>query len=322
MHTTIMVIAEQRQGELKEVSLEAVAAARSIAKEGEKVIAAVLGSGMDAVAQTVATSGVDQVLVVDSELLLNYTYDSYKHALIALIEEAKPDVVVGAYTSQGMDLYPGLAAFLQRPIVADSISMQRKDGGLMVTRQLYGGKIETEYSVPFPCIISVRQAVHKPLPAGNAAEIRKVEVDFSNVRARTSVKGYETPPKEDVDIEKAKIVISVGRGIEKQENLPVFEELVKNVDGSVLAGSRPIIDNGWLPKGRQVGVSGKTVKPKLYIALGISGAIQHLSGMTGSEFIVAVNRDKDAPIFKIANIGIVDDIFKFVPALVSELKKS
>ncbi len=318
---TILVVCEQRQGELKDVSLELVAAAKGAAKDGERVVAAVLGSGIEAVAQAVAVHGADEVLAVDNGQLLNYTYDAYKHALLKVIEELKPDIVLSAYTSQGMDLFPGIAAATGTPMLSDCISLSRDGDRVRARRQLYGGKIEAGYSLPVPCIITIRQASFAALPEQKPAHVTKKEIDFAGVSLRTAVKGYETPPKEDVDIEKAKIVISVGRGIEKKENLPVFEELVKSIDGAVLAGSRPIIDNGWLPKGRQVGVSGKTVKPKLYVALGISGAIQHLSGMSGSEVIVAVNRDKDAPIFKAANIGIVDDIFKLVPALVNELRK-
>ncbi len=319
---TMLVVCEQRQGELKDVSLEMIAAARKTASEGEKVIALVMGSGVEKVAQFVAAHGPDEVVLVDRSELLYYTYDAYKHVLLNAIREARPEVVLSSYTSQGMDLFPGLAASTGMAMLSDCVNLSKKEGALSATRQLYGGKIEANYSLPLPCIVTVRQGAYTALPPQTPAPVRKEEVDFAGVELRTKVSGYETPPKEDVDIEKAKIVVSVGRGIEKKENLPVFEELVKSIDGAVLAGSRPIIDNGWLPKGRQVGVSGKTVRPKLYVALGISGAIQHLSGMSGSELIVAVNKDRDAPIFKVANIGVVDDIFKFVPALISELKKN
>lgn len=318
---TVLVVAEQRQNELREVTFETIAAGRKIAGAGEKVAVLVIGSGIDSLAEALATAGTDEIIMIDSESLQFYTYDAYRHALLAAIAELKPDVVLSAYTSQGMDLFPGLAVAAGLPMLADCSSIEREGDRLKAVRQLYGGKIEAEYSIPVPCIVTVRQGAFSPLDAQKNAPVRRMEVDFSGIQFRTKVSGYAAPPKEDVDIEKAKIVVSVGRGIEKQENLKMFEELAASIDGAVLAGSRPIIDNGWLPKGRQVGVSGKTVRPKLYIALGISGAIQHISGMSGSEFIVAVNKDRDAPIFKVANVGVVDDIFKVVPALLKELKK-
>lgn len=318
---TVLVVCEQRQNEIREISYEAVGAGRSIASGGEKVIALLLGSGTSKLAVEIAARGPDEVVSIDSPALQNYTYDAYRHAILSALNELSPEVVVSANTSQAMDLFPGVAVAAGLPMLPDCIELARKDGTLTAVRQLYGGKIEAGYALDEPCVVTIRQGVYPAPEAEKGAPVRVLSVDLSSVKPRTTVKGYATPTKEDVDIEKARIVVSVGRGIEKQENLPVFEELVSSIDGAVLAGSRPIIDSGWLPKGRQVGVSGKTVRPKLYLALGISGAIQHISGMSGSEFIVAVNRDRDAPIFKVANVGIVDDIFKVVPALVKELKK-
>ena len=318
---TILVICEQRQGELKAVSLEAIAAARKFAAADEGVTALLLGSGIQAAEAQVASHGADNVVVVESPELQYYNYDAYKHAALAVMADVKPDIVVAAHTSQCMDFAPGLAVAAGIPMLSDCSGIERSGRELTAGRQLYGGKIEASYSLPLPCMVTVRQGSFPALPEGRQCEVKKRAVDFSGVMMRTAVRGYESPPKEDVDIEKARVIVSVGRGIEKKENLPAFEELVKCISGAVLAGSRPIIDNGWLPRGRQIGVSGKTVRPKLYIALGISGAIQHLSGMAGSEFIVAVNKDREAPIFKVANVGIADDIFKVVPALVSELKK-
>ncbi len=316
----ILVVCEQRQGELKETSLEAMAAAVSVAG-GEKVHALLIGSGIEGLAQAVARGGADEVVIADSPELTCYTYDLYRAVVLKAVGDISPSVVIAGHTSQGMDFFPGLAASAGMPMLSDCVKLSRSGDGIEAARQLYGGKIEVRYALPVPCVLTVRQGAFSSVMAGKEAEVRKMQVDLGSASARTEVTGYETPPKEDVDIEKAKIVVSVGRGIEKKENLPVFEELVSSIDGAVLAASRPVIDNGWLPKGRQVGVSGKTVRPKLYLALGISGAIQHLSGMSGSEFVVAVNRDKDAPIFKVADIGVVEDIFKIVPALVNEMKK-
>ena len=308
----LLCIIEQRYGKIIESSLETVGAARAL---GGHVTALLPGEVEEKAA--LEKCGADEVVIVKGEGLKNYTYRPYRDVLLSYIESIKPDAVIGEHTSQGMDLYPGVALRASMPYLPDCISISSGDMGLSAVRQIYGGKIEAVYSVPGRCFITIRPGAFKPVEG--AATLRIDEAQVNQSSGSTFV-AYRSPPKEDVDIEKAKIVVAVGRGIEKQENLKLFEELVKRLDGAVLAGSRPIIDSGWLPKGRQVGVSGKTVKPKLYLALGISGAIQHLSGMMDSELIVAVNKDREAPIFKVAHIGIVDDIFKFVPAFMKELE--
>lgn len=315
-----MVVAQQRGGELNETTLECIGAAREIAGAGGRVTVLAVGHRTEGVVAKLSECDCDSIVYVDNPVLQDYTYDAYREVLKRVIERVKPEIILAPYTSLGMDLYPGLSVEMDIPLISDCISMKREDGKVIARRQLYGGKIEADYSVDGRCILTVRPGTQRKCGSGRPSKAAET-VDLAGLHARTSVVGYETPPKEDVEIDKARIVISVGRGIEKKENLPLFEDLVRHIDGAVLAGSRPVIDSGWLPKGRQVGVSGKTVKPKLYIALGISGAIQHLSGMSGSEFIVAVNRDRDAPIFKVANVGIVDDIFKFVPALINQLGK-
>ncbi len=317
--TEILVVAEQREGVLKDVSLENISLARELAGDDGKVTVLAMGSGIRTVGERLSVTNADVVLIADDPHLKDYTYDAYRHVLKKVAEERRPDVIIGGHTSLGMDFFPGISVALDMGVATDCVRAVRNGGIVTVTRQLYGGKIDGEFSVEGACIITMRPGVCKPCSGGSVSPT-PFAADFSDLKNRTSVRGYEKPPREDVDIEKAKIVVSVGRGIEKKENLPIFEELVNSLNGSVLAGSRPVIDSGWLPKGRQVGVSGKTVKPRLYLALGISGAIQHLSGMSGSDFIVAVNKDRDAPIFKVANVGVVDDIFKVVPAIVKELK--
>ena len=315
----ILVVAEQREGVLKDVSLENIALARELSGEDWKVAVLAMGCGLETVEDRLSRTPVDILLIADDPILKDYTYDAYRHALKSVVEERKPDIIIGSHSSLGMDFFPGISIALDVPVITDCIRAVRSERTVRATRQLYGGKIECEFSVVDRCILTVRPGAYQPCGEGTVSA-SAAKIDFSGVKTRTTVTGYERPPREDVDIEKAKIVVSVGRGIEKKENLPVFEELVTSMDGAVLAGSRPVIDSGWLPKGSQVGVSGKTVKPKLYLALGISGAIQHLSGMSGSDFIVAVNKDRDAPIFKVANVGVVDDIFKVVPAIVKELR--
>lgn len=307
----VLVMIEHREGVVSEASLEAIGAARQV---GDSVVA-ILPSGRSAIPDM---CGADELLVVENEVLNDYNYGLYRDTLIHYMNELHPDAVMGAHTSVGMDLYPGVAAKAGIPYLPDCTSISVEGGKIKGVRQIYGGKIEAEYAANPPCIISTRPGVFKQV--SSKAQVREEKIQLGQASGALHT-GFRMPPKEDVDIERARVVVAVGRGIEKQENLKMVEELVSCLDGAVLAGSRPIIDSGWLPKGRQVGVSGKVVKPKLYLALGISGAIQHLSGMSESELIVAVNRDREAPIFKVAHIGIVDDIFKFVPALTQELRK-
>ena len=316
----IIVVAEQRDDVLKDATLENITLARKLAGGNGRVAVLLIGDALSSSARTLSEADADELLIVRNGMLRNYTYDAYKFAISRVVSEKEFDLIIAPYTSLGMDLYPGLSVAIDVPLVSDCTGAEIKDGVVVARRQLYGGKLEADFSVEGRCILTARPGISKPC-GGGRPETTELNIDMESVKARTRVEGYEIPPREDVDIEKAKIIVSVGRGIEKKENLPAFEELVKEIDGAVLAGSRPVIDSGWLPKGRQVGVSGKTVKPKLYMAFGISGAIQHLSGMSGSDFIVAVNKDRDAPIFKVANVGIVDDIFKVAPALVKELKK-
>jgi electron transfer flavoprotein alpha subunit len=318
--TEIMVVGEQRGDMLKDATLENISLARTLAGKGGTVTVLLLGQGLRSSVEVLLKADADELLVAEDEKLRDYSYDAYKFAVGSVAAKREPDVIVAPYTSLGMDLYPGLSAALDLPLISDCVGAERSGGAIAAKRQLYGGKLEAVYRAEGRCILTVRPGSFKPCGNGSPART-DLRLDMTGVQPRTRVLGYETPPREDVEIEKAKIIISVGRGIEKKENLPVFEELVREIDGAVLAGSRPVIDSGWLPKGRQVGVSGKTVRPKLYIAFGISGAIQHLSGMSGSDFIVAVNKDRDAPIFNVANVGIVDDIFKVAPAIIREIKK-
>jgi len=314
-----MVVAEQRQGTVRDVTLENIALASSLAGGG-RVTVLLLGKGIKAAAEGLLKSGADEIIAVEGPALEYYTYDCFSEVIETHVRKLRPELIISGYTSLGMDLFPGIAVSLGWPHMADCMNVRVEGGRIRAVRQMYGGKIEADISAPLPGVITVRPGSVRAVAAEKEGVLQFVEYTPGS-RPRTEAGGYSNPPKEDVEIEKAKIIVAVGRGIEKKENLPLFEELASLIGGAVLAGSRPIIDNGWLPKGRQVGVSGKTVKPKLYLAIGISGAIQHLTGMSDSELIVAINKDREAPIFKVADIGIQDDLFKIVPALIRELKK-
>jgi electron transfer flavoprotein alpha subunit len=315
----ILVIAEQREGKLNRASWEAVAAAQ---QAGGPVKIAVPGAGVDALASELAAAEVEEVLAVEAEALGDYTSDGYVMALAALIEQEKPERVFFAHTYQTRDFAPALAARLGRSLITDVTAI--KDGGAYV-RPVFQGKLNADVTAegPAPHLVTIQIGAYRAdavKKGASAAAVRKAEVavDASKIRQKPEAPFKEA--KQAVDLSQAERIVAVGRGIKGQEHLKMVEELAQAL-GAEIAASRPICDSGWLPMDRQIGSSGQTVAPKLYIALGISGAIQHLVGMKGSRTIVAINKDAEAPIFEIADFGIAGDLFEVVPAMISELKK-
>jgi electron transfer flavoprotein alpha subunit len=315
----ILVIAEQREGKLNRASWEAVAAAQ---QAGGPVKIAVPGAGVDALASELAAAEVEEVLAVEAEALGDYTSDGYVMALAALIEQEKPERVFFAHTYQTRDFAPGLAARLGRSLITDVTAI--KDGGAYV-RPVFQGKLNADVTAegPAPHLVTIQIGAYRAdavKKGASAAAVRKAEVavDASKIRQKPEAPFKEA--KQAVDLSQAERIVAVGRGIKGQEHLKMVEELAQAL-GAEIAASRPICDSGWLPMDRQIGSSGQTVAPKLYIALGISGAIQHLVGMKGSRTIVAINKDAEAPIFEIADFGIAGDLFEVVPAMISELQK-
>jgi electron transfer flavoprotein alpha subunit len=287
----VFVLAEHRRGELREVTLEMLGKGRELAEQlGGSLKAVLLGHGVDAFAAELANQA-HEVLGVEDERLENFNSELYQKVLASLLTERKPTLTLIGHTACGMDLAPSLAAELDLPLATDCVGFEFEDGRLVAIREVYGGKLQSK--------VSFKES--EQYKAKRKKFIEYVEAAVG-----------------DVDITQSEIVVAVGRGIKEQENLQIMEKLAKAV-GGVLAGSRPVIDSGWLPPDRQVGQSGKTVKPKLYIAVGISGASQHLAGMKASDTIVAINKDPGAPIFNVATYGIVDDLFKVVPALTEQL---
>jgi len=320
----VFVLAEHRRGELREVTLEMLGKGRELAGQmGGSLKAVLLGHGVDAFAGELANQA-HEVLVVEDERLENFNSELYQKVLVSLLADRKPTLTLIGHTACGMDLAPSLAAELGLPLATDCSGFEFEDGRLLAIREMHGGKLQAKVSFgeSEQYMAAVRQAAF-PLqelePLGG--QIVAVDSPLAEEARRKKFIEYVEAAVGDVDITQSEVIVAVGRGIKEQENLEIVEKLAEAV-GGVLACSRPVIDAGWLPPDRQVGQSGKTVKPKLYIAVGISGASQHLSGMKASDTIVAINKDSGAPIFNVANYGIVDDLFKVVPALTEQLSSS
>lgn len=321
----ILVVMEQQGGQWHRMSWEALAAGIELGKQsGQPVFAAVPGSEIAALANEAATKAVAKVHAVEHPLLKDYTPDGFTAALEQLIRQHAPTVVLFPHTYQVRDYAPKLATRFGQSLLSDVIHI-RADGGTPVfVRQLFQGKLNADFrpSGNGPFFASVQAGAFRAdsLEAGSAqVETFTPQLDAAQIRTKPQAPFREAARA--VDLTAAEIIVSVGRGIKDKENIHIVEALAKALNGE-LAASRPICDNGWLPMERQVGSSGQTVSPKVYMAIGISGAIQHLVGMKGSKIIVAINKDANAPIFEVADYGIVGDLFEIVPALVEEVKKA
>jgi electron transfer flavoprotein alpha subunit len=321
----ILIVAEQRAGKLNRASWEAIAAGQQLAAEGQAARVLIVGSGIAGLATELAPAAVSEVLTVDHVALEAYTPEGFVQAVSAAIEQAGPMWDVLPHTYQTRDFAPKLAARLQRALLTDCVALKRDGDVCSFIRPMFQGKLAAEV-VPEgepPYFVTIQiGAFRADAAARGAAPAPIAAVPFSPDVAAIRVKP-EAPfqeAKQAVDLSQAERIVSVGRGIKGQEHLELVRKLATAL-GAELAASRPICDAGWLPMERQVGSSGQTVAPKLYLALGISGAIQHLVGMKGSRTIVAVNKDPDAPIFEVADYGIVGDLFEVVPALLTELSK-
>ncbi|GAB7091958.1 electron transfer flavoprotein subunit alpha/FixB family protein [Halorubrum luteum] len=312
----VVAVAEHRRGELRDVSYELITAGRELADaiDGDLHLA-VIGGDVDRFAETLDRPGVDTIhTVANGE---EFDHNVYQSAVETLLARTEASAIVAPNSVNGLDYVPALAESYDLPLVTDAIGFEYDDG-LTVTREMYGSKVETTVDVAGDRFaLTIRGGEWEPAEGVGDAAVESVEVDLPESGAR--VKGFEEVAGGDVDISEAEVLVSVGRGIEEEENLDVVEELAETI-GATLSASRPIVDNGWLPKNRQVGQSGKVVTPEVYIAVGISGAVQHVAGMKGSDTIVAINTDPNAPIFDIADYGIVGDLFDVVPALVAEFE--
>jgi electron transfer flavoprotein alpha subunit len=321
----ILVVAEQRDGRLNRATWEAIAAAQALAAESLPIRVAVLGASIGAVAQELASAGVGDVIAVEHAALEPYTPDAFTIAMRQLIERVTPTCVLLPHTYQTRDFAPTLAARLRKSLITDVTGINGTGAAAAFTRPMFQGKlaaaVRPQGEPPFLVSIQIGAYRADAVKKGGAASVTAapVEIDAAAIRQKPEAPFQEA--RQAVDLSQAERIVSVGRGIKSQDNIAVAEALAKAM-GAEIAASRPICDNGWLPMERQIGSSGQTVAPKLYMALGISGAIQHLVGMKGSRTIVAINKDADAPIFEVADYGIVGDLFEIVPAMVKELEKA
>jgi electron transfer flavoprotein alpha subunit len=320
----ILVLVEHRQGEIRDITFELFTAASGLAqKSGACVAAVVLAGDSKKIADKIKTYA-HKILCIEDQKLNDFNSEIYQEVLLSLIQERKPGLTLIGHTSFGIDLAPALAVQLDIPLVTDCIGLELTRDELIAQRQMYSGKVnaKTQLKSDNGYVTTIRQGVFQVQEHKLEGEIENVtSVQVNDISYRKFIEYLEAAVG-DVDITQSEIIVSVGRGIKEKDKISIVKELADSI-GGVLACSRPIVDAGWLPKDRQVGSSGKTVVPKLYIAVGISGSCQHQMGMKGAANIVAINKDPNAPIFNIANYGIVDDLFKVVPVLkekISELK--
>lgn len=322
----VWVFAEQREGELQKVSLELLGEGRRQAdKLGVKLTALLLGSNIEGLSKTLAEHGADEVLVADDKLLEHYTTDAYTKVICDLANERKPGILFVGATFIGRDLGPRVAARLNTGLTADctSIDVDVENGDLLATRPAFGGNLMATIACPNhrPQMATVRPGVFAKVESnGSNCNIEKVKVDLTDSDVRTKVLETVKTTKDIIDISEANFIVSGGRGVGSKENFELLEELA-NVLGGTVAGSRGAVEKGWIENAYQVGQTGKTVKPSIYIACGISGAIQHVAGMQDSDIIIAINKDETAPIMKVADYAIVGDIKKVLPELIVQAKE-
>ena len=323
----ILAITEQQDGRLKSLSWETIAGAQQLSAVtgGLPITVGVVGSSVADAARDASAAAVAAVVSVDHQALGSYTADGFVLALAALIERVSPAYVVFAHTYQTRDFAPKLAARLRRPLVPDVVGIKEGDGRPVFTRLMFQGKLAADVVADdaVPCLVTFQVGAFRADTAGRGAapaplSALDIAVDASGIRQSSEDRFREA--RATVDLTQAERIVAVGRGLKSKDHLPLAERLAALLNAEIGA-SRPICDAGWLPLERQIGSSGQTVSPKLYLALGISGAIQHAVGIKGAKVIVAINKDADAPIFEIADFGIVGDLFEIVPALTAELQQ-
>jgi electron transfer flavoprotein alpha subunit len=327
MPDTILVIAEQRDGKLSRVTWEILAAGQALAGEtGWTLEAAVLGASVLPLAQEIAGKKLSKVYALESPQLAPYTPDAFAAALRQFIADKQPSIVLMPHTYQVRDFVPKLATSMGRTVISDCIGYKKDGGKLLFTRQMFQGKFaaDVSFTCDAPWFVTFQNGAFrgdKAEAGSSAAAVESVKIDIADGVVRTQPQEVFKEAKQAVDLTQAEIIVAVGRGIKEQKNIELAKQLAEALGGE-LAASRPICDSGWLPMDRQIGSSGQTVAPKLYLALGISGAIQHIVGMKGARTIIAVNKDSEAPIFEIADYAVVGNLFDIVPPLIEAIKKA
>ena len=327
MPDTILVIVEQREGKLNRVSWETLTAGQALAAEtGWTLEAAVAGGSVGNFANEVASKKVSKLYAVESPKLEPYTPDAFASGLKQFLESKKPKLVLLPHTYQVRDFVPKLATAMGRTAITDCIGYRKEGQKLVFTRQMFQGKLaaDVSFACDAPWFVTFQNGAFrgdKVESGASAAPVESVKLDIPENAIRNKPHEVFKEAKQAVDLTQAEIIVSIGRGIKEQKNIDLAKQLAEALGGEI-AASRPICDSGWLPMDRQIGSSGQTVAPKLYLALGISGAIQHIVGMKGSRTIVAVNKDSEAPIFEIADYAVVGNLFDIVPPLIEEVKKA
>ena len=323
MSEGILVFIEHRDGAINKTSFEAIAAAQSLGTEMQQAVSAVLlGSNASALADRVATFDLAKVVYANNAKLVDYTPDGYADGMERVVRQIDPQLVVMPHTYLVRDYAPKLAARFGKALISDCVRAKVTNGTITFTRRIFLGKMDADVisDGAAPTFAAFQSGAYRGDQAvkGSGAPVETIEVEVGDVRMTPEAPFQEV--KQAVDLSKAEVIVAIGRGIKSKDNIALAEKLAEALGGD-LAASRPICDAEWLPIDRQIGSSGQTVAPKLYVALGISGAIQHLVGMKNSGTIVAVNKDSEAPIFDIADYGIVGDLFEVVPVLTEEIKK-
>jgi electron transfer flavoprotein alpha subunit len=327
MSEKILVIVEQREGKLNRASWETLVAGQSIAAEtGWPLEAAVIGSGVASIASEIAAKKVAKVYNLESPALNPYTPDAFSAGLKQFLSSNQPKLVLMPHTYQVRDFIPKLATAMERTVISDCVGYRKDGEKLLFTRQMFQGKFaaDVSFSCDAPWFVTFQNGAFRgdKVEAGASpapVETVSLEIPAGTVRSRPQEIFKEA--KQAVDLTQAEIIVSVGRGIKEQKNIELAKQLADALGGEI-AASRPICDSGWLPMDRQIGSSGQTVAPKLYLALGISGAIQHIVGMKGARAVIAINKDHEAPIFEIADVAVVGNLFDIVPPLIEEVKKA
>jgi electron transfer flavoprotein alpha subunit len=327
MPDTILVVVEQREGKLNRVSWETLTAGQALAAEtGWPLEAAVIGSGVGNIASEVAGKKVSKVYDIESSKLAPYTPDAFAYALKDFLSSHQFKLVLMPHTYQVRDFIPKLATSMQRTAISDCIGFKKEGDKLVFTRQMFQGKLaaDVSFNCDAPWFVTFQSGAYRgdKVEAGaSAAPVETVNIEIPDNVIRNKPQEVFKEAKQAVDLTQAEIIVAVGRGIKEQKNIDIAKQLAEALGGEI-AASRPICDSGWLPMDRQIGSSGQTVAPKLYLALGISGAIQHIVGMKGARTIIAINKDSEAPIFEIADYAVVGNLFDVVPPLIEEIKKA
>lgn len=320
----VVVIAEHWKGKPEGITFQMLTKGREIADAiGASLGVLLLGQSLDPVVTALRDRGMDEIWTIDDAALAQGGGDVHAHALAEAIRLLAPEIVLIGYTLVGMELTPAIAANLGVTALTNCINVEAKDGKFVATRPYFEGSVHARVALDAnaPAVVAIQKGATPTLPLSpKDVKVEAVAIDKSKIPVRTQVIEWVEEPAGEIDLTKADIIVSVGRGIGDKDKIGVVDDLAQAL-GGLMGCSRPLVDQGWLPRARQVGASGNTVTPKVYVACGISGASQHLAGMSDSKMIVAINKDANAPIFQIAHIGIVGDLFEIVPAIAAEARK-